>query len=336
MIRGARTHNLKNINLILPRDKLDRGHRLVRLGNLPGVRYPSMRRATPLRGILCLCPPVLSLMEKPDVDHRGAVARPSPSSRSPPPTTRARRLAPSPRFTTTCVCSPGSVARCPDPRHSARGPDHQPDGGSGAGPARRAEDDAAGPVVRNRRGRTQAGEPGGPGLHPRPYRRRVCDLSDPPALELHKKHTIEVVVDRFRCAMTWPCAWPESFETALTLSGGMVLVVPMDGDDGFAPMCFSASFACPECGYSASELEPRIFSFNNPAGPAPPVTVLGCSSISIRQGPSMIRQSCPWPAAPSVVGTSAASTTSRCSRRWPIIMVRPGAPWEDLLLKIRR
>ena len=80
-----------------------------------------------------------------------------------------------------------------------------------------------------------AGEPGGPGLHPRPHRRRSVRLSDPPALELHKKHTIEVVVDRFKVRDDLALRLAESFETALTLSGGIVLVVPMDGEDGVAP-----------------------------------------------------------------------------------------------------
>ncbi|MDX7739515.1 excinuclease ABC subunit UvrA, partial [Aeromonas caviae] len=82
----------------------------------------------------------------------------------------------------------------------------------------------------------------------------------------HKKHTIEVVVDRFKVRDDLALRLAESFETALTLSGGIVLVVPMDGEDGVAPMTFSANFACPECGYSISELETLIFSLNNHAG----------------------------------------------------------------------
>ncbi|HAT06367.1 MAG TPA: excinuclease ABC subunit UvrA, partial [Aeromonas salmonicida] len=103
----------------------------------------------------------------------------------------------------------------------------------------------------------------------------VCDLSDPPTLELHKKHTIEVVVDRFKVRDDLALRLAESFETALTLSGGIVQVVPMDGEEGVGPMTFSANFACPECGYSMSELEPRIFSFNNPAGACPTCDGLG-------------------------------------------------------------
>ena len=92
----------------------------------------------------------------------------------------------------------------------------------------------------------------------------ICDLSDPPPLELQKKHTIEVVVDRFKVREGLEQRLAESFETALELSGGTALVAPMEGDGD--TLVFSANFACPHCGYSMQELEPRLFSFNNPAG----------------------------------------------------------------------
>jgi excinuclease ABC subunit A len=93
----------------------------------------------------------------------------------------------------------------------------------------------------------------------------TCDLSDPPTLELHKKHTIEVVVDRFKVRDNLQQRLAESFETALELSGGIVAVASMD-DAQQEEILFSANFACPHCGYSLQELEPRLFSFNNPAG----------------------------------------------------------------------
>ncbi len=92
----------------------------------------------------------------------------------------------------------------------------------------------------------------------------VCDLSDPPKLELHKKHTIEVVVDRFKVRDDLQQRLAESFETAIELTGGTAVVSYMDGDG--EDLIFSANFACPHCGYSMQELEPRLFSFNNPAG----------------------------------------------------------------------
>ena len=93
----------------------------------------------------------------------------------------------------------------------------------------------------------------------------TCDLSDPPTLELHKKHTIEVVVDRFKVRPDLQQRLAESFETTLELSGGIAVVGWMD-DQEQEEIVFSANFACPKCGYSMQELEPRLFSFNNPAG----------------------------------------------------------------------
>ncbi|MGL5119397.1 MAG: excinuclease ABC subunit UvrA, partial [Plesiomonas shigelloides] len=102
----------------------------------------------------------------------------------------------------------------------------------------------------------------------------VCDLSDPPALELQKKHTIEVVVDRFKVRADLAQRLAESFETALTLSGGTVVVADME-DSNAPELVFSSNFACPHCGYSMHELEPRLFSFNNPAGACPTCDGLG-------------------------------------------------------------
>ncbi|MCO4799952.1 MAG: excinuclease ABC subunit UvrA, partial [Colwelliaceae bacterium] len=93
----------------------------------------------------------------------------------------------------------------------------------------------------------------------------VCDLSDPPTLDLHKKHTIEVVVDRLKVREDIQLRLSESFETALGLTAGSAKVAFMDEPDR-EELLFSANFACPHCGYSMQELEPRLFSFNNPAG----------------------------------------------------------------------
>ncbi len=101
----------------------------------------------------------------------------------------------------------------------------------------------------------------------------TCDLTDPPKLELHKKHTIEVIVDRFKVRSDLQQRLAESFETALELSGGIVVVAPMEGDG--EEQIFSANFACPHCGYSMRELEPRLFSFNNPAYACPTCDGLG-------------------------------------------------------------
>ena len=100
---------------------------------------------------------------------------------------------------------------------------------------------------------------------------RIHDLDEAPALEKNKKHTIEVVVDRFKVRPDLQLRLAESFETALNLADGVALVAPMDDQPG-EELTFSARFACPVCGHSISELEPRLFSFNNPAVPAAPAT----------------------------------------------------------------
>ncbi|WP_419843908.1 excinuclease ABC subunit UvrA, partial [Actinobacillus pleuropneumoniae] len=102
----------------------------------------------------------------------------------------------------------------------------------------------------------------------------ICDLSDPPTLELQKKHTIEVVVDRFKVRSDIATRLAESFETALDLSGSTAIIADMD-DPNAEEIVFSSSFACPHCGYSLHELEPRLFSFNNPAGACPTCDGLG-------------------------------------------------------------
>jgi len=104
----------------------------------------------------------------------------------------------------------------------------------------------------------------------------VVELDDPPELELRKKHTIEAVVDRFKVREDLQQRLAESFETALKLADGVAKVVSMDDDAD--QTLFSARFACSECGYSIAELEPRMFSFNNPAGACPT-----CDGLGIKQ-----------------------------------------------------
>jgi excinuclease ABC subunit A len=101
----------------------------------------------------------------------------------------------------------------------------------------------------------------------------VCDLDEAPALDKKKKHTIEVVVDRFKVKEDIGLRLAESFETALALAEGLATISYMDGDS--PDQIFSAKFACPICNYSLNELEPRLFSFNNPAGACPTCDGLG-------------------------------------------------------------
>lgn len=302
VVRGARTHNLKNINLTLPRDKL------IVVTGLSGSGKSSLAFDTLyaegqrryVESLSAYARQFLSLMEKPDVDHIEGL--------SPAISIEQKSTSHNPRSTVGTITEIYDYLRLLFARvGEPRCPTHaiplaaqtisqmvdqvlaQPEGSKLM---------LLAPVVRDRKGEhTKLLE----NLAAQGYIRaridgEVCDLSDPPTLELHKKHTIEVVVDRFKVRDDLALRLAESFETALTLSGGIVLVVPMDGEEGVAPMTFSANFACPECGYSMSELEPRIFSFNNPAGACPtcdglgvqqyfdPAKVIGDPAISLANG----------------------------------------------------
>ncbi|MGL5610090.1 MAG: excinuclease ABC subunit UvrA, partial [Aeromonas veronii] len=302
VVRGARTHNLKNINLTLPRDKL------IVVTGLSGSGKSSLAFDTLyaegqrryVESLSAYARQFLSLMEKPDVDHIEGL--------SPAISIEQKSTSHNPRSTVGTITEIYDYLRLLFARvGEPRCPTHaiplaaqtisqmvdqvlaQPEGSKLM---------LLAPVVRDRKGEhTKLLE----NLAAQGYIRaridgEVCDLSDPPTLELHKKHTIEVVVDRFKVRDDLALRLAESFETALTLSGGIVLVVPMDGEEGVTPMTFSANFACPECGYSMSELEPRIFSFNNPAGACPtcdglgvqqyfdPAKVIGDPAISLANG----------------------------------------------------
>ena len=106
----------------------------------------------------------------------------------------------------------------------------------------------------------------------------VTDLDDAPALEKNKKHTIEVVVDRFKVRDDIQQRIAESFETCLGLTDGIAVIAPMDSDSDQEELIFSSRFACPHCGYAISELEPRMFSFNNPSGACPT-----CDGLGVKQ-----------------------------------------------------
>ena len=99
----------------------------------------------------------------------------------------------------------------------------------------------------------------------------IYDLSESIKLEKNKKHNIEIVVDRLVIKPDIRSRLADSVETATGLSGGLVIVNVVDGEDTL----FSQNYACPEHGVSMEELSPRMFSFNNPAGACPKCTGLG-------------------------------------------------------------
>ena len=105
----------------------------------------------------------------------------------------------------------------------------------------------------------------------------LVDLDDVPALDKKRKHSIDVVIDRFKVREDLGLRLAESFETALELTDGLASVAPMEGETG-ETLLFSARYACPECGHAIDELEPRLFSFNNPAGACD-----GCDGLGVMQ-----------------------------------------------------
>lgn len=279
-IRGARTHNLKNINLILPRDKF------IVITGLSGsgkssLAFDTLYAEGQRRYVESLSPyarQFLSLMEKPDVDHIEGL--------SPAISIEQKSTSHNPRSTVGTVTEIHDYLRLLFARvGEPRCPDHDlPLAAQTISQmVDRVLEEPEGkrlmllaPVVKERKGEhTKLLE----NLQANGYLRaridgEICDLSDPPKLELQKKHTIEVVVDRFKVRADIATRLAESFETAIDLSGSTAIIADMD-DPSAEELVFSSSFACTECGYSLSELEPRLFSFNNPAGACPTCDGLG-------------------------------------------------------------
>ncbi|ACR70673.1 excinuclease ABC subunit UvrA [Edwardsiella ictaluri] len=279
-IRGARTHNLKNINLIIPRDKL------VVITGLSGSGKSSLAFDTLyaegqrryVESLSAYARQFLSLMEKPDVDHIEGL--------SPAISIEQKSTSHNPRSTVGTITEIHDYlrllfARVGEPRCPQHGTPLAAQTVSQMVDNVLAQPEGKrlmllAPIVKDRKGEHSKTLEN---LAAQGYIRaridgEVCDLSDPPKLELQKKHSIDVVVDRFRVKADMAQRLAESFETTLVLSGGSAVVADMD-DPQAEEMLFSANFACPLCGYSMRELEPRLFSFNNPAGACPTCDGLG-------------------------------------------------------------
>ncbi|KJY97643.1 excinuclease ABC subunit UvrA [Pseudoalteromonas ruthenica] len=282
-VRGARTHNLKDINLTIPRDKL------IVITGLSGSGKSSLAFDTLyaegqrryVESLSAYARQFLSLMEKPDVDHIEGL--------SPAISIEQKSTSHNPRSTVGTITEIYDYLRLLFARvGEPRCPTHNlplaaqtisqmvdqvlalPEGSKLM---------LLAPVVKNRKGEhvKLLEQLAAQGYIRARIDGEVCDLSDPPPLELHKKHTIEVVVDRLKVKEGQQQRLAESFETALELSGGVAQVAAMD-DSLEEEMVFSANFACPTCGYAMSELEPRLFSFNNPAG-----ACQSCDGLGVRQ-----------------------------------------------------
>ncbi|TAL64301.1 MAG: excinuclease ABC subunit UvrA [Legionella sp.] len=278
-IRGARTHNLKNLDLDLPRDQL------IVITGLSGSGKSSLAFDTLyaegqrryVESLSAYARQFLSMMEKPDVD--------SIEGLSPAISIEQKATSHNPRSTVGTITeiydylrllyARVGEPRCPVHQISL----HAQTISQMVDQALALPEDAKAmilaPVVRDRKGEhVQLLQQ----LQAQGYVRaridgEICELDSPPKLGLRTKHTIEVVVDRFKVRPEMAQRLSESFENALNLSDGIALVASMDGD--FTELLFSSKFACSECGYSLSELEPRLFSFNNPMGACPSCDGLG-------------------------------------------------------------
>ena len=270
-IRGARTHNLKNIDLDLPRDEL------IVITGLSGSGKSSLAFDTIfaegqrryVESLSAYARQFLARMEKPDVDHIEGL--------SPAISIEQKSTSHNPRSTVGTITEIYDYLRLLYARvGTPRCPDHNID--LNAQTVSQMVDKIMqlprdsrmmllAPVVQNRKGEhLQLLQ----GLHAQGYLRaridgEVYELDDPPKLDLRKKHNIEVVVDRFKIKPEIKLRLAESLETALKLADDVAQVAYIDEPDK-DPILFSAKFACPVCGYSVSELEPRLFSFNNPIG----------------------------------------------------------------------
>ncbi|KAB2824182.1 excinuclease ABC subunit UvrA [Aliivibrio finisterrensis] len=270
-VRGARTHNLKDISLTIPRDKLTVITGLSGSGKSSlafDTLYAEGQRRY-VESLSAYARQFLSLMEKPDVDHIEGL--------SPAISIEQKSTSHNPRSTVGTITEIYDYLRLLYARiGEPRCPEHHVE--LTAQTISQMVDKALelpegtklmllAPIVKERKGEhvKTLENLAAQGFIRARIDGEVCDLSDPPTLELHKKHTIEVVVDRFKVRDDLKQRLAESFETALELTGGIAVVDYMD-DTKDEPLIFSANFACPHCGYSMSELEPRLFSFNNPAG----------------------------------------------------------------------
>ncbi|EJY63419.1 excinuclease ABC subunit A [Pseudomonas aeruginosa CIG1] len=284
LIRGARTHNLKNVDLTLPRDKL------IVITGLSGSGKSSLAFDTLyaegqrryVESLSAYARQFLSMMEKPDVDTIEGL--------SPAISIEQKSTSHNPRSTVGTITEIYDYLRLLYARvGTPRCPDH--DIPLEAQTVSQMVDQVLAlpegsklmllaPVIRERKGEHLAvfDEMRAQGFVRARVDGKLYELDEVPKLDKQKKHSIDVVVDRFKVRADLQQRLAESFETALSLADGIALVAPMDEDEDVEEIIFSARFESPVCGHSISELEPKLFSFNNPAGACPT-----CDGLGVKQ-----------------------------------------------------
>ena len=282
-IRGARTHNLCNLDLSLPRDKL------IVFTGLSGSGKSSLAFDTIyaegqrryVESLSAYARQFLSMMEKPDVDHIDGL--------SPAISIEQKSTSHNPRSTVGTVTevydylrllfARAGIPRCPDHDTTleAQTVSQMVDQVLAMPEGTRLM--LLAPVVDNRKGEhiQLMQDLMAQGFIRARINGEVYELDDPPKLDLRKKHTIEAIVDRFKVRDDMRLRLAESFETALRLADGVARIAWLEDADA-DELVFSDRFACNVCGYSLTELEPRLFSFNNPSGACP-----SCDGLGVKQ-----------------------------------------------------
>jgi len=281
-IRGARTHNLKNLDLSLPRDQL------IVFTGLSGSGKSSLAFDTIyaegqrryVESLSAYARQFLSMMEKPDIDHIDGL--------SPAISIEQKSTSHNPRSTVGTVTeiydylrllfARAGTPRCPDhditleAQTVSQMVDHALELPEGTKLMLLA------PVVAERKGEhvQLMADLQAQGFIRARIDGEIYELDQPPELDLRKKHSIDAIVDRFKVKEDIRLRLAESFETALRLADGVARIAYMDGDED--EITFSDRFACNICGYSLTELEPRLFSFNNPTGACP-----SCDGLGVKQ-----------------------------------------------------
>lgn len=289
LVRGARTHNLKNINLTIPRDKL------VVITGLSGSGKSSLAFDTLyaegqrryVESLSTYARQFLSMMEKPDIDHIEGL--------SPAISIEQKSTSHNPRSTVGTITEIYDYLRllfarvgephCPDhnTKLEAQTVSQMVDKVMSLPEGSRIM--VLAPIVRERKGEHVHvfNELKTSGFIRARVDGIVCEIDYPPELEKNKKHSIDVVIDRLKIKKGLEQRLAESFETAIQLADGLAVVSLMDAKEknkekNKEDMIFSALFACPKCGHSISELEPKLFSFNSPAG-----ACASCDGLGLKQ-----------------------------------------------------
>ena len=283
-VRGARTHNLKNINLTIPRDKL------VVITGLSGSGKSSLAFDTLyaegqrryVESLSTYARQFLSMMEKPDIDHIEGL--------SPAISIEQKSTSHNPRSTVGTITEIYDYLRllfarvgephCPEHniKLEAQTVSQMVDKVIALPTDTRIM--VLAPIVRKRKGQHihVFNELKTSGFIRARVNGLVCEIEYPPELEKNKKHSIDVVIDRLKIRPGLEQRLAESFETAIQLADGLAVVSMIEGTSGEKDLVFSSLFACRKCGHSISELEPRLFSFNNPAG-----ACSGCDGLGLKQ-----------------------------------------------------